>query len=257
MNIKMISHNRNYKITGSIFSLLLIIALPGCGVKLYHAIENGNESQVKQYLETGVDINKNKICLNCYMNGETPLEHAARYGNPHMVKLLLENGALPQGDELCFAAAKGDVDVIKVLLDNGDNVNNKQDVSYALLNALRYRKKEAADLLLERGARLPQDAASITLKENITVYSVDGSKDLWNSPYNDSTSRYFYKGSFLFLSPGFHKVVLTLADSGTNSLTSDINVEGGSAYLLESEVTKIKRNERDYTSWRPLFTKLN
>jgi ankyrin repeat protein len=256
MNIKMTSTTSKYKMTGSIFSIILIMSLPGCGVKLYHAIEKGNESQVKQYLETGADINKNKICLNCYMNGETPLEHAARYGNPNMVKLLLENGALPQGDELCFAAAKGNVDVIKVLLDNGDKPNNIHDVSYALLNALRSRKQEAADLLIERGARLPLDAASITLKENISVYSVDGSKDLWNSPYNDSTSRNYYKGSFLFLSPGYHKIVLTLADSGTNSLTSDINVEGGSAYLLESEITKTKRNERDYTSWRPLFTKL-
>lgn len=252
----MINTTCKYRITGSVLSFLLILALPGCGIKLYHAIEKGNESQVKQYLETGLDINKNKICLNCYMNGETPLEHAARYGNPNMVKLLLDKGALPEGDELCFAAAKGDVEVIKVLLDNGDNVNNWQGVSYALLNALRSRNREAADLLIERGAGLPPDAASVTLKENISVYSVDGSKDLWKSPYNDSTSRNFYKGSFLFLAPGYHKIVLTLADSGTNSLSSDINVEGGSAYLLESEVTKIKRNERDYTQWRPLFTKL-
>ena len=252
----MIRSSCKYKLTGIILSLLLYLSLTGCGIKLYHAIEKGNESQVKQFLDAGADINKNKICPNCYMNGETPLEHAARYGNPHMVKLLLEKGALPAGDELCFAAAEGSIEVINLLLDNGDNVNNRNNVSFALLNALRYRKTEAADLLLERGARLPADAASITLNENITVYSVDGSKELWNSPYNDSTSRNYYKGNFLFLSPGYHKVMLTLADSGTNSLSCDINVEGGSAYLLESEVTKEKRNERNISKWRPLFTKL-
>ena len=117
-----ISH-RN-KIIRIILPLLLLMAHSGCGVKLYHAIENGNEDQVNQFLEAGVDINKNKLCPNCYMNGETPLEHAARYGNPHMVKLLLEKGALPSGDELCFAAAGGRTDVISILLDNGDNVNN-------------------------------------------------------------------------------------------------------------------------------------
>ena len=129
-------------------------------------------------------------------------------------------------------------------------------VSLALLNALRYGKRDAADLLLERGAKLPPDAASILLKENISVYSVDDSKDLWNSPYNDSASRYFYKGNFLFLPPGYHKVMLTLADSGTNTLASDINVEAGSVYLLQAEVTKEKRNERNITKWRPLFTKI-
>jgi hypothetical protein len=256
MKINIIRTTCKYKITGTILYFLLLIVLPGCGIKLYYAIEKGNESQVKQYLEAGGDINKNKICMNCYMNGETPLEHAARYGNPDIVKLLLENGARPAGEELCFAAGEGNIDVIKVLLDNHDNVNNEKGVSFALLNALRNKKREAADLLLERGAKLPPDAASITLKENISVYSVDGSKDLWNSPYNDSTSRYFYKGNFLFLSPGYHKVMLTLADSGTNSLACEINVEAGSVYLLQSEVTKEKRNERNITNWRPLFTKL-
>jgi Ankyrin repeats (3 copies) len=252
----MIRTTDKIKMIGIILPFLLLMTLSGCGIKLYHAIEKGSEDQIRQFLEAGVDINKNKICPNCYMNGETPLEHAARYGNPHMVKLLLENGALPVGDELCFAADEGHVDVINILLDNGDNVNNKRDISYALLNALRNGKRDAADLLLERGAKLPQDAASVALKDNITVYSVDGSKDFWNSPYNDSTSRHFYKGTFLFLSPGYHKVVLTLADSGTNSLSSDINVEGGSVYLLESEVIKEKRNERDVSKWRPRFTKL-
>jgi ankyrin repeat protein len=252
----MIRSPYKYKIPAIILFFLLFISLTGCGIKLYHAIEKGNEGQVKQFLDAGVDINKNKICPNCYMNGETPLEHAARYGNPHMVILLLQNGALPEGDELCFAAAAGNNDVIKILLDNGDKVNNRKDVSFALLNALRYGKKETADLLLERGARLPPDAASITLKENISVYSVDGSKELWNSPYNDSTSKNYYKGSFLFLSPGYHKVMLTLADSGTNSLSCDINVEAGSVYILESEVTKVMRNERNISKWRPRFTKL-
>ncbi len=252
----MILNENKYKVKGTILPILLMMTLSGCGIRFYRAIEKGNESQIKQYLETGIDINKKKICMNCYMDGETPLEHAARYGKPGIVKLLIGKGALLNGEELSYAAGEGHMDVINILLDNGDNINNNTGISYALLNALLYKQTDVADLLVERAAKLPSDVASVALLENISVYSVDGSRDIWNSPYNDSTSKYFQKGIFLFLSPGYHKVTLTLADSGTNSLSSDINVEAGSVYLLDSEVIKTYRNERNEGSWRPRFTKI-
>lgn len=240
----------------SIFLLMLLGALAGCSNKFYRAIEKGNEDQVRQLLEAGTDINKASKCMNCYMDGETPLEHAARYGNPHIIKFLIDKGARPGGDDLTFAARTGYPDVINLFLDNGALVNNDKQISYALLNAFRYKRRDAVDLLLEKGAKVPADAASVILRENISVYSVDGSKDIWNTNYNDQGSKYFSKGSFLFLPPGSHKIMVLLADSGSNYLSCDINVEGGSVYLLEAEVIRKKVNDRTLASWRPVFTKI-
>jgi hypothetical protein len=245
-----------YAIAIKLLPVIFLFTLSGCGFKLYKAIAKDNEDQVKELIEAGVNMNRNKICLDCYDEGETPLEHAARFGKPHMVKLLLDNGALTQGDELCFAAARGDLDIIKVLLDHGDEINNINGISYALLSALRAGKREAADLLTERGAGVPADAACITLKPGIAVYSVDGSKDLWKSRYSDSTSRHLYKENFLFLSPGLHTVVLTLPDGGTNYVTSEFMTEGGAVYLLDSEIIRTRKQEKNYAAWHPLFTKL-
>jgi hypothetical protein len=238
---------------GIIVSIVLMTVSAACSNKFYKAIEQGNESDVKRYLQKGQDINKKGICMNCFMIGETPLEHAARYGNNEIVKLLINSGARLDGDELCFAAGGGHVETINLLIDNGANVNNKPDVSFALLNAFLNKQNEIAALLQNKGAKIPSDVASIIIGRIVNVVSVDGNKDIWNSIYNDPRSNYFYKGDFLFLSPGKHKLFITLITQGQNSTFFEVTVESGSVYLLSTEG---KSTTWEGKMWRPIIEKI-
>jgi hypothetical protein len=241
---------------GITVSIILLTLLPGCSNNLYKAIEQGNESDVKKYLQKGQDINKKGKCMNCFMIGETPLEHAARYGNSGIVKLLINNGAQLAGDELCFAAGGGHVETVNLLIDNGAKVNNKTDVSFSLLNAFLNKQNDIAELLQDKGAKFPSDVASIIIGRSLDISSVDGNNDIWNSPYNDSKSNYFYKGNFLFLSPGKHKLLVTffvLITQEMDTVSYEVTVESGSVYLLSYES---KSTTWEGKMWRPIIEKI-
>jgi len=54
--------------------------------KLCKAIMNGDIDKVKKMIEFGEDINKKSL-------GKTPAHYAARYNQPEILDLLIENGA--------------------------------------------------------------------------------------------------------------------------------------------------------------------
>jgi Ankyrin repeat len=234
-----------------IFFILLVAGLAGCSNRFYRTIEKGNESQSRQLIQNGSDINSNSYCMNCYPGGETPLEHAARYGQAGIVKMLIERGARLDGDELIFAAGGGNTDILKLLIAAGDSINNRAGISFALLNALRDKQPNAAELLEESGAKFPSDVATVLIRKNVSVSSVDGNKEIWKSKYNDPPGRHFEKGSFLFLTPGNHKLFINLFQSGTNSAENVVAVEKGSVYILDCEIVNSQRGAK----WRPVFGK--
>ncbi len=232
-------------------SLLIVVGSAGCSNRFYRTIEKGNESQARQLLQQGSDINSNSYCMNCYPGGETPLEHAARYGQAGIAKMLIEKGARLDGDELIFAAGEGHTDILKLLIAAGDSINNRMGISFALLNALRNKQPDAAELLEVSGAKFPPDVATVLIRKNVSVSSVDGNKEIWNSKYNDPSAKHFEKGSFLFLTPGNHKLYITLFQTGSNSVENVVAVEGGSVYILDSEIVNSQRGAK----WRPVFGK--
>lgn len=93
------------------------------------------------------------------------LYHAARNGNTLMVILLLEHGANAEyqspeggGTVLHIAAAQGDVDVAKVLLDHGAKVEpftkrGRTPLSSAIASSRR-RNHDMVRLLLQHGASI-------------------------------------------------------------------------------------------------------
>ena len=87
------------------------------------------------------------------------LMDAVNKGNLEVAKLLLENGADVDardnlGDTICInVAGKGNLEVIKLLLENGADVNAKGMFSPTpLMNAVREENLEVIKLLLKKGA---------------------------------------------------------------------------------------------------------
>ena len=94
----------------------------------------------------------------------SPLAHACFYGNPELVKILLDNGAninqpagyFARNTPLMIASEWGEADVIRVLLGHGANLEDKiQIFEYTPLIAAcnnGHDKEEAVKVLLEAGA---------------------------------------------------------------------------------------------------------
>jgi ankyrin repeat protein len=126
-------------------------------MSLVSAVKNGDYNNVnllietiKTLIEAGEDVNEK----------ERPLVLAAEKGNIDIVKLLLEHGADVNGTEskygsapLHFAAQKGYLDVVKLLLDYGADINQLNDQGTTPLHfAAEGGNIDIVKLLLEEGA---------------------------------------------------------------------------------------------------------
>lgn len=118
----------------------------------YLAVEN-QLAAVKALVEKkGADINT----LNDF--GNSPLSEATTLGHVQLVKYLLSRGAslklVNQQDNVLHAAVRsGNVELIKVILDAGPNVNEVDDLDETALHvAAQDDKPEMIKLLLEAGA---------------------------------------------------------------------------------------------------------
>lgn len=86
-------------------------------------------------------------------------------------KLLLERGADPDGRDyasgkpLIRAAALGDVELVRLLLDRGADVNVESYKDTPLVNAMRYDQLATARLLLTRGARPDEMSFRLAIAE--------------------------------------------------------------------------------------------
>lgn len=130
---------------------------------LAEAIISNNLNQVKKLLENSVDLNpdiKNP-------REEPPLMIACGLNNPsiEMIKLLLENGANPNGENFgrftalmysCFNNRQNEAKMLaitKLLLDHGADPNKQQFTkSTALHIASEFGYTSIVKLLLEHGA---------------------------------------------------------------------------------------------------------
>ena len=156
----------------------------GGGGALLAAVELGNLAMVKLLLDNGADIEAMdgfgetallkavkrrdndivKLLLDKGANpgvkdrnGNTALLYAAGGGNVEVIRLLLAKGARDSVDGMALhgAALNGQAEVVKLLLENGGNIESKDRFGCTpLLVAAKEGKAEAVKQLLDGGAKI-------------------------------------------------------------------------------------------------------
>ena len=128
---------------------------------LMYAINGGNALEVRRVISCGM------VDVNSYDEYRmTPLLFAVRWGLVDIVKLLIEEGAevnkkyyerqfIRGWGPIHMAAFKGCQDVLQLLIDNGAEVNLVNDEGCAPLHlASRSGYKDIVQVLIDRGARV-------------------------------------------------------------------------------------------------------
>ncbi|MDD5570547.1 MAG: ankyrin repeat domain-containing protein [Bacteroidales bacterium] len=168
-------------------SLFLMIFLIGC---VFHepfyekAIRIGDINKLKKYLKNGgnpnhvanndmvliekaIFYNRKEMVkllidkgakLNDYPGA---LYYSCLFGSDSILKLLIDNGAKTKGYDLLAAAAIGNKEKVRILIERGVNVNYMLNGLNAWMIALKYGNEDVADLLWKNGARIPDDYATV------------------------------------------------------------------------------------------------
>ena len=147
---------------------------------LHHAIDEGKLEAASLLLANGADID----AVN--YKQETPLHIAAYEGNAEVVRLLLTHDADIAKREMrdripLFLACNwgGDLETVRLLVDAGSDVNDKNSRGETVLvSTLYYGKKEIIDLLIDRGATLPGDED--TLRRVLYITASNGMERPFN-----------------------------------------------------------------------------
>jgi ankyrin repeat protein len=121
---------------------------------LYYAIRHDDIELLKYVLDMGINLN-----INLFDDGYTPLYLASKHGYEHIVKLLLDYGALTnfkteQDDTaLSVSIQHGHNEIVKILLEFGSNPNLKgSNDTTPLYWAIKKNNNEIVQLLLEHKA---------------------------------------------------------------------------------------------------------
>ena len=125
---------------------------------IHEASKKGDKVEVERFIRAGVDVNKKD------KKGELALRLAAQGGHTDIVKLLLDNGANidekgPGGTAVQKAAAEGHIDTVKLFLNQGANIHEKNDQGLTPIYwASRCNHTEIVKLLLKHGANIDEKA---------------------------------------------------------------------------------------------------
>ena len=129
---------------------------PSEPIDVFEAAALGDSGRLADLLDADPDL------VNRYSpDGFTPLQLASFFGRPEAAALLLERGAETNAvaknamrvAALHSAAAAQELDIVRMLLDNGADPNAQQERGYTALHAAaQHGDRELAELLLERGA---------------------------------------------------------------------------------------------------------
>jgi ankyrin repeat protein len=122
-----------------------------------NAVEWGDKKSLKLLIAAGADFNSGDLRLDCDTN--RPIIHAADYGRPGSLRILIDSGADPltesEGGSLLYlvCAFADRVAACRLLLENGADPNKKYaDKPMTFIRALNKGDKELAELFLDAGA---------------------------------------------------------------------------------------------------------
>lgn len=141
--------------------LLFSFLLSGCVSPLVPAISGGDTEKVKQLLDAGTDVNAT-LLYDEFGNplNLSPVQFAAARGQTDVVRLLIEKGARAgttgcdvKGDVLLTAAMNGKADTLLWALDQGADINGYDAKGRTALTWSAVKGHSACvSLLLSRGA---------------------------------------------------------------------------------------------------------
>lgn len=133
---------------------------------LCDAAYSGNLEICELLLKAGANANGQGLF-------SSPLQTAARYNHPEIVKLLLQHDAeIEKSDHegntaLILAASQGNLDIVKILLASGAAIHARNKQSWtALMQASLFGRTETLKYLLEQGANANDKAEN---ERNITT----------------------------------------------------------------------------------------
>lgn len=149
--------SKGLRVLCPVLLILSLMQIAGC-MSIHTAAEQGNVSAVRSQLAWGENPDARTL-----LSRDTPLIKAAANGHIEVVKLLLEQGAdvnrHNEGGEtpLHYAARNGHVEVMEILLDHGADVTAKgTGCGTPLQWAARSGQIKAAELLLAHDADVNQ-----------------------------------------------------------------------------------------------------
>jgi ankyrin repeat protein len=106
--------------------------------KFNKAAENGNLNELNNCIQNGVDLNHNQEASRI----------ACVHGHYNIVKRLIDVGATIHKAALFYACSTDSVELVKLLIDKGFDVNYRSPI----LNAANKGNYEIVSVLLEHGA---------------------------------------------------------------------------------------------------------
>ncbi len=246
--------------------------VPGNYSALGSASYKGNDKMVRLLLEKGADPN---ACIGEY--GWTPLMYASKYGNFSIVKQLVEGGAdidaidsdgrnavRYAGDkgyqhivdylnskatpDLISAAYHGETEVVKILIENGADINERNSRGMtALMGAAINGHTESIIYLLENGSKIDMSG---TLGTALMIAIRQGKTDTANlliARGADSNVASVDGGTALMLAAvhGHADIVAKLIKNGANVNTADKHGETALWYASGEGHTDVLRQLLD------------
>jgi ankyrin repeat protein len=149
---------RRYGVIALVFAAIVwlgpLISWSASGDQLCTAIRNNNLQNVTDLIAAGADVNANTGSGEAW----TPLVNAAYVGNVDIVRLLIDKGADVNGvcgdySPLFRAACDNKLDVAKLLVEKGANVNFKNSKGETpLFTASSYGFAGVVQFLISSGA---------------------------------------------------------------------------------------------------------
>ena len=123
----------------------------GCGVDrgLVSAAKRGDTERVREYIAAGADVSGREA------EGGTPLHWAIRMEHPETVRVLLGAGAPVFSQDLRDAVYFGNLEIVRILLDTGFDVNHVGPYGQTFLHlAAELGETKIISELVARGARI-------------------------------------------------------------------------------------------------------
>jgi len=150
------ARHRNWKLEnsmkGTLFSFIryLFVSKETKNIQLIEAAKDGNLKAVQFLLSVGADVDTIEHCDHLWLDTTTPLLLAAYYGYLEIVKLLLEKGAnvnVNWDGPLIFAMKNGHKEIAMLLFERGFYAHG----GWVFLAATESGASEIVKMLIDKG----------------------------------------------------------------------------------------------------------